>query len=78
MGYMMSKHTSLYHFFPYFQFFGRHPIPPSSIVAQIDQVVDLDSPATWVKVIVERATLFKMVMPMAMENLSIAQHQNTL
>jgi hypothetical protein len=78
MGYMMSKHTSLYHFFPYFLFFGRHPIPPSSIVAQIDHVVDLDFPATWVKVIVERATLFKMVMPMAMENLSIAQHQDTL
>jgi hypothetical protein len=36
MGYMMSKHTSLYHFFPYFLLFGRHPIPPSSIVAQIE------------------------------------------
>ncbi len=40
--------------------------------------MDLDSPTTWVKVIIERAALFKKVMPMAMENLSIAQHQNTL
>jgi hypothetical protein len=40
--------------------------------------VDLDSPATWAKVIAKRATLFKRVMPMAMENLSIAQHRNTL
>jgi hypothetical protein len=74
MGYRMSKHASLIHFFPYFLFFRRHPIPPSSIVAQMDQVVDLDSPATWAKVIIERATLFGKVMPMAMENLSIAQH----
>ncbi len=40
--------------------------------------MDLDSPATWAKVIVKRAALFKKVMPMAMENLSIAQHRDTL
>jgi hypothetical protein len=43
MGYKMSKHASLSHFSPYFLFFGRHPMPPSSIIAQMDQVVDLDS-----------------------------------
>ncbi len=74
----MSKHASLSHFSPYFLFFGRHPIPPSSIVVQMDQVVDLDSLATWAKVIVKRDVLFRRVMPMAMENLSIAQHQDTL
>jgi hypothetical protein len=37
----------------------------------MDRVVDLDSPTTWAEVIAERATLFKRVMPMAMENLSI-------
>jgi hypothetical protein len=78
MGYKMSKHASLSHFSPYFLLFGKHPIPPSSIVAQMDQVVDLDSLTTWDKVITERATLFKRVMPMAMENLSIAQHRDTL
>jgi hypothetical protein len=78
MGYMMSKHASLSHFAPYFLLFGRHPIPPSSIVAQIDQVVDFDSPTTWAKVITKRVALFRRVMPMAMENLSIAQHQDTL
>jgi hypothetical protein len=72
MGYKMSKHTSLFHFAPYFLLFGKHPIPPSSIIAQINQVVDLDSPAIWVKVITERAALLRKVMPMAMENLSIA------
>jgi len=74
MGYMMSKHASLFHFSPYFLLFGRHPIPPSSIVAQMDQVVDLDSLATWARVIAKRAALFRRVMPKAMENLSIAQH----
>jgi hypothetical protein len=74
MGHMMSKHASLSHFSPYFLFFGRHPIPPSSIVAQMDQVVDLDSPAAWAKVIAEKVVLFMRVMPMAMENMSIAHH----
>jgi len=78
MGYRMSKHTSLFHFSPYFLLFGRHPIPPSSIATQMDQVMDLDSPSTWVKVITERDVLFNRVMPMAMENLSIAQHRDTL
>ncbi len=55
-----------------FYFLGDIPFHPSSIVAQMDQVVDLDSPTTWAKVIAERAALFRRVMPMAMENLSIA------
>jgi len=78
MGYRMSKHASLSHFTPYFLFFERHFIPPSSIAAQMDHVVNLDSPTTWVKVIAKRAALFKRVMPMAMENLSIAHHRDTL
>ncbi len=44
----------------------------------MDQVVDLDYPSTWAKVITERVALFRRVMPMAMENLSIAQHWDTL
>jgi hypothetical protein len=44
----------------------------------MNHVVDLDSLATWARVIIERAALFKRVMPMAMENLSITQHRNTL
>jgi hypothetical protein len=78
MGYRISKHASLSHFAPYFLLFEGHPIPPSSIIVQMDQVVDLDSQATWARVIAEKAVLFKRVMPMAMENFSIAQHRNTL
>ncbi len=39
MGYRMSKHASFSHFAPYFLFFGRHPIPPSSIAPQMDEVM---------------------------------------
>jgi hypothetical protein len=35
----------------------------------------LDSPAAWARVIAERVALFRRVMAMVMENLSIAQHQ---
>jgi hypothetical protein len=72
MGYRMSKHALLSHFSPYFLLFEGHPIPPSSIFTQMDQVVDLDSLATWA--ITKSATLSRKVMPMGMENLSIAQH----
>ncbi len=78
MGYRMFKHASLSHFSPYFLLFGRHPIPPSFIIAQMDQVVDLDFPTTWARVILEKVALFRRVMPMTMENLSIAQHRDTL
>jgi hypothetical protein len=44
----------------------------------MDQVVDLDSPTTWVRVITKKVTSFRRVMAMAMENLSIAQYRNTL
>jgi hypothetical protein len=44
----------------------------------MDQVVDLDSLTTWARVIAEKAAQFRRVMPMAMENLSIAQHWDTL
>ncbi|CAM6125102.1 unnamed protein product [Calypogeia fissa] len=78
MGYRMSKHASLLNFSPYFLLFGRHPIPPSAIASQMLPVVDLDSATAWSTVISERAALFKRVMPMAMENLAIAQHRDTL
>jgi hypothetical protein len=72
MGYMMACYLS--HFAPYFLLFRKHPIPPSSIVVEMDQVLDLDSLTIWTRVITKRAALFKRVMPMPVENLSIAQH----
>ncbi len=40
--------------------------------------MDLDFLSIWARVITDRVALFKRVMPMVMENLSIAQHQDTL
>jgi hypothetical protein len=78
MGYMMSKHASLSHFSPYFLLFGRHPIPPSFVATQMDQVVDLDFPCIWAKVITKRVVVLRRVKPMPMESLSIAQRQDAL
>jgi hypothetical protein len=44
----------------------------------MDQVVDLDFLATWARVIIKKVVPFRKFMPMAMENLSITQHRNTL
>lgn len=40
--------------------------------------VNLDDLAVWVDVIAERAALFRRIMPMAMANLQIAQHRDSL
>jgi hypothetical protein len=74
----MSKHAFLSHFYPYILLFWKHPIPPSSIDVQMDQVVDIYSLTTWARVMAKRIVLLKKVMPMAMENLCNAQHRKTL
>jgi hypothetical protein len=38
----------------------------------------MDNPDVWALVSEQRAELFKRMMPMALENLSIAQHRDTL
>ncbi len=37
-------------------------------------VINMDDPNVWIQAYVQSATLFQRVMPMAMENLAIAQH----
>jgi len=78
MGYRMSKHASLSHFFPYFFTFWETSHSTLFHCCSNGPGCGLDSPTTWVRVIVERVVLFRRVMLMAMENLSIAQHRNTL
>jgi hypothetical protein len=41
-------------------------------------LANMDNPDTWALVSEQRADLFKRVMSMALENLSIAQHRDTL
>jgi hypothetical protein len=79
MGYRFSKQASLASFSLYYLLFGRHPILPKAIQVDADTVLaNIDNPVTWALLSEQRADLFKRVMPMALENLSIAQYRDTL
>jgi hypothetical protein len=72
MGYRFRKHASLASFSPYYLLFGRHPVLPQAIQADANTVLaNMDNPDMWALVSEQRAELFKRVMPMALENLSI-------
>jgi hypothetical protein len=78
MGYRMSRQNSLAGYSPYFLLFGRWPIVGTAIKKVYSKVVDLDDPKTWARVVEERARLFEHEMPIAFQNLAIAQHRDTL
>jgi transposase InsO family protein len=78
MGYRMSRQNSLAGYSPYFLLFGRWPIVGTAIKKVYSKVVDLDDPKTWARVVEERARLFEREMPIAFQNLAIAQHRDTL
>jgi hypothetical protein len=52
--------------------FGREPELPAAIRRKVSGVVQFDNPDLWFQVCSERAELFRRVMPMAFQNLSIA------
>ena len=58
--------------------YRKEPILSSSVRENLTPVVDLDDPDVWAQCLYDRAEFFKKAMPMAMENLSIAQHRDTL
>jgi hypothetical protein len=78
MGYRMSRQASLAGFSPYYLLIGRHPIVGSKVCDIIQNVVDLDNPAIWARVVNDRAKLFEKDIPAAFDNLLIAQHRDTL
>ena len=78
MGYPFSRHASLASYSPYQLLYGREHILPSSIQEKLAHVVDLDDPNVWAECLQKQAQFFQRAMPMAIENLSIAQHCNTL
>jgi hypothetical protein len=78
MGYRMDRQNSLADYSPYFLLFGRWPIVGTAIKKVYSKVVDLDDPKTWARVVEERARLFEQEMPIAFQNLAIAQHRDTL
>jgi hypothetical protein len=78
IGYRMSRQNSLVGYSPHFLLFGRWPIIGTAIKKVYSRVVDLDNPQTRAKVVEERARLFEKEMPIAFNNLAIAQHRDTL
>jgi hypothetical protein len=78
MGYRMSRQRSLGGYSPYFLLFGGWPIIGASVRDVLQRVVDLDSPAEWARLINERAKVFEKHMPIAFNNLAMAQHRDML
>jgi hypothetical protein len=76
MGYRMSRQRSLGGYSPYSLLFGRWPIVGASVRDVLQKVVDLDSPAEWARLINERAKVFDKHMPIAFNNLAVAQHRD--
>ena len=58
--------------------YGHEAIFPNSIWEKLAHVVDVDDPNIWAECLHERAQFFQRAMPMAMENLSIVKHRETL
>jgi hypothetical protein len=77
MGYRMSRQSSLSSFSPYYLLYGRDPILGVSLQRRCAPVVDLDDPSVWLDVVTDRASAFARELPMAMDNLLIAQHRDT-
>ena len=77
MGYRFNKQTSLATFSLYFSLYGRDPGLPASLQRDNQAVVNLDDPKIWIEVCTMRARLFERIMPMAFDNLAIAQHCDT-
>jgi hypothetical protein len=78
MGYRMSRQRSLGGHLPYFLLFGRWPIVGASVRDVLQKVVELDNPAEWARLINERAKVSKKHMPIAFNNLAVAQHRDML
>ncbi|GAQ92009.1 hypothetical protein KFL_009030040, partial [Klebsormidium nitens] len=78
MGYNFSTQASLASFSSYQLVHGRSPVVPGAIKVEIAEPLDLDNEERLVALVAERAKLFERWMPMAMGNLEIAQHRDTL
>jgi hypothetical protein len=78
MGYWQSRQRSLGGHSPYFLLFGRWPIVEASVRDVLHKVVDLHSPEEWARLVNERAKVFARHMPIAFNNLAMAQHWDML
>jgi hypothetical protein len=78
MDYCLSQQAFLTSYSFYQLSYGKQPILLLAVKKNLDLVVDLDDPNIWTQVLKDRAKHFQRAMPMAMENLAIAQHRDIL
>ena len=78
MEYHFSRQASLSSFSPYQLLYGRELVLPGVVRKKLHPMVDLDDPEVWAQTLQDRAEYFRKAMPMALENLAIAQHRDTL
>jgi hypothetical protein len=78
MGYNFSVQTSLAGFSPYQLLHGMEPVMLGALKVAVQEPLDVDDPKRLVALVAERAARYQQWMPMAMENLEIAQHCDTL
>ena len=77
MGYNMSTQAAL-GFAPYHLLYGRPPVIPPAIRERHSEMLPVNDPVAAAKSIIARGVLYQRMMPMALENLTIAQHQDSL
>jgi hypothetical protein len=65
-------------FSPYQLLYGRDPVMPGALKVLVTEPLDLDRPDRLEALVAQRAELFQRGMPMALGNLQIAQHRDTL
>lgn len=78
MGYNFSAQASLAGFSPYQLLYGRDPVMPGALKVLVTEPQDLDLPDRLEALVAQRAALFQKWAPMALGNLQIAQHRDTL
>ena len=78
MGYRFSRQASLSSFSSYQLLYGREPVLPGAVREKLHPVVYLDDPEVWAQTLQDGAEYFQKAMPMALENLAITQHRDTL
>jgi hypothetical protein len=76
MGYRMTPQAAT-HLSPYSLMFGTFPVIPPAIVERISVPIDYDSPTSAVRMLIEKSNLLRQLMPQALDNLLIAQHQDS-